>query len=122
MISFLKILITFLLFSVSNSFLNKNIVPIPNLLLKPNHMIDYLTSIKDYTIISIGETNRELEEKLSEKKYNVYYVNLENIIDYNEILEYLKNKYHNYDSGEYLWVFYKGFFFGSREDLDKLMK
>lgn len=120
--NFLKIIITLLLFSVSKSFLNKNIVPIPNLLLKPNHMVDYLTSIKDYTIISIGETNRELETKLIEKNYKVYYVNLENIIDYNDILEYLKTKYKNYNSGEYLWVFYKGFFIGSREDLNNLIK
>lgn len=116
-----KIFLILILLSTTYSFLNKNIVPIPNLLLKPNNMIDYLTSIKDYTIITVGEANRELENKLGEKEYKVYYVNLENILQYNDILEYLKIKYKNYNSGEDLWIFYKGFFLGSREDINKLL-
>lgn len=118
---FSSILILMLLTS-SYSFINKNLIPIPNLLLKPNYMIDYLTSLKEYTIITVGENNRDLENLLTEKNFKVYYVNMENIIDYKELVEYLNTKYKNYNSGEDLWVFYKGFFIGSREDIYNLIK
>jgi hypothetical protein len=111
-----------MLLTSSYSFINKNLIPIPNLLLKPNYMIDYLTSLKEYTIITVGENNRDLENLLTEKNFKVYYVNMENIIDYKELVEYLNTKYKNYNSGEDLWVFYKGFFIGSREDIYNLIK
>jgi hypothetical protein len=111
-------LIILSLLSISYSFINNNINYVPNSLFKPNNMIDYLTSIKDYTIISVGNKNRYLENLLDEKEYKVYYVNLENLIKYNDILKYLKLEYNN---NEDLWIFYKGSYMGSIDEINNLL-
>jgi len=82
-----------------------------------NDMINYLISIKDYTVITKGEKNRNLELLLNEKNIEVYYVNIENLLDSREILEFLQKKYRNIHGIEYTWIFYKGHFFGSIEDI-----
>lgn len=93
-----------------------------NNMMKSNDMINYLTSIKDYTIITIGDENRHIEEIMNKNNMKVYYVNLDNILDKNEIIEILQKKYKNLNSGEYLWIFYRGFFMGTTEDIYKMIK
>jgi hypothetical protein len=110
-----------ILISNVKSFINKNINMISNLFLERENMINYLTSIKDYTIITVGERNRIFESQLLEKNLNVYYVNLENIIDYKDILEYLNKKYIIHDSGGEFWIFFKGFYLGSKEEFDYIL-
>jgi Flp pilus assembly CpaF family ATPase len=100
---------------LNNNLLNKN------LLMKPNDMIDYLTSIKDYTIITINEKNKDLHEDMINNDMNVYYVNLNNIFDKDKVLDILVKKYKHLSSGEYLWVFYKGYYIGSRDDIYKII-
>jgi len=127
-----QIIIILFLLSSSYSLINNNINPIPNLLHKPKNMIDYLTSIKDYTIITIGYKNKDLQNLLNEKEYKVYHVNLENLLQYNIILEYLNLEYKNYDdnydnnsndnSNDKLWIFYKGNYIGSEKDINNLSK
>jgi hypothetical protein len=85
--------------------------------MNPNDMINYLISIKDYTVITKGEKNRNLEELLYKKNIEVYYINIENLLDSKEILEFLQKKYKNIDSIENTWIFYRGHFFGSIEDI-----
>ena len=63
----------FLLFSIKiYSFQNKKILPdlnyIKTLSMRSNVMIDYLTSIKDYTIITDSDNNKELEELAKRKE------------------------------------------------------
>lgn len=111
----------------SNIFLEKNKICQlnsikSNYMMKPNDMIDYLISIKDYTIITIGDENRVIEEVMYKNDMKVYYVNLNNIFDRNEIIEILENKYKNLYSGEKLWIFYRGFFMGSRDDIYKVIE
>jgi len=117
----------FLLFSIKiYSFQNKKIIPdlnyIKTLSMKSNYMIDYLTSIKDYTIITYSDSNKELEELMISNDFKVYYVNINNLLDKDEILDTLKKSHNNLETGENLWVFHKGFFFGSRNDIYKLIK
>ena len=117
----------FLLFSIKiYSFQNKKILPdlnyIKTLSMKSNVMIDYLTSIKDYTIITDTNSNKELEELMIENDLKVYYVNINNLLDKDEILDTLKKNHNNLETVENLWVFHKGFFFGSRNDVYKLIK
>lgn len=117
----------FLLFSIKiYSFQNKKILPdlnyIKTLSMKSNVMIDYLTSIKDYTIITDTNSNKELEELMIENDLKVYYVNINNLLDKDEILDTLKKNHNNLETAENLWVFHKGFFFGSRNDVYKLIK
>lgn len=90
--------------------------------MKSNVMIDYLTSIKDYTIITDTNSNKELEELMIENDLKVYYVNINNLLDKDEILDTLKKNHNNLETVENLWVFHKGFFFGSRNDVYKLIK
>ena len=87
------------------------------ILTNPNDMINYLTSIKDYTIITKGEKNKNLELLLNEKNIQVNYVNIENLINSKEVFDFLQKKYKNIHSIEYTWIFYKGHFFGSIEDI-----
>ena len=105
------------------SFKNKIILPNNlNLNLKSKDMINYLTSIKDYTIITNSDDYKNLEEVMVKNNMNVYYINLNNITDKNEIFYLLKKKYNNIESGEDLWIFYKGFFIGSKTEIDKIIK
>jgi hypothetical protein len=92
-----------------------------NLNLSPFDQINYLTSIKEYTIITIGNSSKKLEGYMYENGLNVYYVNLDNMIDKDDILKYLIKEYKNYDAGGYLWIFYRGFFIGSRNDIDDII-
>ena len=117
----------FLLFSIKiYSFQNKKILPdlnyIKTLSMRSNYMIDYLTSIKDYTIITDSDRNKELEELMISNDFKVYYVNINNLLNKDEILDILKKNHNNLETAENLWVFHKGFFFGSRNDVYKLIK
>jgi len=100
---------------LTNNKLNKH------LFMKPQDTINYLTSLRDYTIITVGNKNKILEEMMIINDMKVYYADLNNIIDKNEILDILTNKYKHLDSGENLWIFHKGYFFGSREDVYKII-
>jgi hypothetical protein len=87
------------------------------LLMNPPEMVNYLTSFKDYTIITHGEQNKILEEKMQQHNMNVYYVNIENLLDKEDIALFLKNKYRNMYSDDDIWVFHRGFYLGSGEDI-----
>lgn len=98
-----------------NNKLNKH------LFMKPLDTINYLTSIKDYTIITVGEKHKNLEKMMIINDMKVYYVNLNNILDKNEILDILTNKYKYLDSGENLWIFHRGSFIGTKEDVYQII-
>jgi hypothetical protein len=83
--------------------------------MSPKNMLDVLTSIKEYTIITDNETNKELVDLLNTVNKNAYFVNTNNLLDKDSMIQYLKEKYSHLDSGENLWIFYKGFILGSRE-------
>ena len=83
--------------------------------MSPKNMLDVLTSIKEYTIITDNESNKELVDLLNTVNKNAYFVNTNNLLDKDNIIKYLKEKYSHLDSGENLWIFYKGFILGSRE-------
>ena len=90
--------------------------------MKPEDMIQYVSSFKDYTIISDNDNNKDLELLMLQNNIQTYYFNVDNLLNKGEIIEYLLKKYNNYDSGENLWIFHRGFFFGSREDVYNLIK
>lgn len=117
----LSFLLFNLIYSFNFKFYNNNKIDYLNMM-KPNDMISYLTSIKDYTIITVGDDNKDIEELMYKNNMKVYYVNLDNIFDKIEIIEILKKNYKNINSSEYLWVFYRGFFMGSREDINKIIE
>jgi len=90
--------------------------------MKPEEMIQYVSSFKDYTIISEGSENKDLEGYMLNNNLQTYYFDMDNLLNKKEVLEYLLIKYKNYNSGENLWIFHRGFFFGSREDVYNLIK
>jgi hypothetical protein len=90
--------------------------------MKPNDMINLLTSIREYTIITEGDKNKNLEELMLINNMNVYYANVNNLLNKDEVLSYLKTKYSHLDSGENLWIFYKGFILGSRDVIYGIIK
>ena len=112
-------------FNNTYSFQNKIFLPTLNINFKsfmtPNEMISYLTTFREYTIITVGNDYKKLEEIMINKKINVYYVDLNNIFDKKDILSFLRDKYNNYDSAEDLWIFHKGFFIGSYNDIIKII-
>jgi len=110
------------IYSFKNNLLFVNNKLNKHLFMKPQDMINYLTSIKDYTIITVGEKHKNLEEMMIINDMKVYYVNLNNILDKNEILNILTNKYRYLDSGENLWIFCRGSFIGSKEDIYKIIR
>jgi hypothetical protein len=122
----MKIVTFFLILFSTNAFQNKKIIPdlnmIKTLSMQSNAIINYLTSIRDYTIITDTDKNKELEELMTENNFKVYYVNINNLLNKNDILETLKKEHNNLETGENLWIFHKGFFLGSRNDLYKLIK
>ena len=91
------------------------------LLMNPPEMVNYLTSFKDYTIITHGEQNKILKEKMQQHNMNVYYVNIENLYDKEPIFLFLKDKYRNLYSDDDIWVFHRGFYLGSGEDILNLI-
>jgi hypothetical protein len=92
------------------------------LLFKANDMLDILTSIKEYTIITDNENDKHLYDILNGLHKNVYFINLNNLLDKDNILSYLKERYNNIDTGENLWIFYRGFMLGSRESINQIIK
>jgi len=120
------------LFLIVNGFINKNVdfrFITKNLMENSNKnimsnkdLINYLISFKDYTIISKGENYKILENLLIENDMKVYCVNIDNLMEKDEILSYIKNKYKNCASGDNLWVFYKGFFIGSNEEILEIIE
>lgn len=112
----------FLLFSNQiYSFQNKLFLPTLNhnlrLFMSPEQMINYLTSFREYTIITVDNNYKNLEDIMIENKMNVYYVDLNNLLDKKDVLTYLKKEFNNYDSAEDLWIFNKGFFIGTYNDV-----
>jgi hypothetical protein len=94
---------------------------INKLSLNPSNMIDLLISIKEYTIITDNDSNKDLEELMARNNLNVYYINLNNLLDKNDILSYLKQNYNNLESAENLWIFYKGYIIGSRNEINNII-
>jgi len=90
--------------------------------MKPEDMIQYVSSFKDYTIISDNDDNKDLEYLMLKNNLQTYYFNVDNLLNKEVVLDYLFMKYRNYNSGENLWIFHRGFFFGSREDVYSLIK
>lgn len=115
-----------LAFQNINAFKSKPILPIlgvdQNLYLNSASMIDYLVSLKEYTIITDTDKYKHLQEKMIDCGLNVYYVNLNNVYDKNEIIKLLKLKFNNFDSSENIWFFHKGFLFGSSDDIYKIIE
>ena len=95
---------------------------ISKLTMKPNDMINLLISIKEYTIITEGTTNKNLEELMLKNDMNVYYADVNNLLNKDEVLSYLKTKYSHLESGENLWIFYQGFILGSRDVVYGIIK
>jgi hypothetical protein len=129
---------TFNIINLSYGFINKNIdLKLHNrFLMDPSfainndncnkknnqYLINYLASFKDYTIITEGYRNKYLESLLIDYEMNVYYVNVDNLIDKDDLLEYLNSKYKNCNSADNLWVFYKGFFIGSHDEILEIIE
>ena len=114
-----------LFFNKIYSFQNKFILPTYNhnleLFMSPDQIISHFTSFREYTIIAKNDDYKKLEYKMSDHKMNVYYLNLNNLLDTNDILSFLRKKYNNYDTGEDLWIFHKGFFIGSYNDIIQII-
>jgi hypothetical protein len=90
--------------------------------MNPKNMLDILISIREYTIITDNENDKELVELLNSVNKNTYFININNLLDKENILNVLKEKYSHLDSGENLWIFYKGFILGSREVIYDIVK
>ena len=97
------------IFTFKNKIVVKNKLN-KKIFMKPTDMINYITSIKDYTIISTNDKNKNLQENMINNNMNAYYVNINNIFDKDEILNILNQKYGEHN----LWIFYKGSFIGSK--------
>jgi hypothetical protein len=87
--------------------------------LKPENVLSYLTSLKEYTIIGKGE-NDNIENLINSTKLNGCYINIDNLLDNDNIYSFLK-KYKSINNIDYLWCFYKGFYIGNGEDLYNLI-
>ncbi len=92
----------------------------------PEHVIGYLSSLSDYTIISIGEKHSEFNETLHNCNMgSTYFANLEGIADSTcktLTCNYIRLKYRNLESGEDLWFFHKGFHIGGRNEIYKFIE
>jgi hypothetical protein len=87
--------------------------------------IEYFTTIRDYTIITVGYKYKQLDYSMNNHDYDTYYVNLNNVFDKDEILNYLKNRYKNYDESkeeDNIWVFKYGKFIGFKDTIHELIK
>jgi len=122
-----KIYIFFLFAFFENvvSFRNKLIIPIIKndigLFMKPRELINYFTSFRDYTIITVGDENKNIYNLFENEKINIYYMNLDNIFDKNEILYTLRNDHKNIESGADFWLFYQGHYIGGKEVVTKII-
>jgi len=120
-----KILIFLLAIQKTQSFHNKKILPNINIIksfeIPPISILNYLTSIKDYTIITDNDKNKDIEELMNQNNINVYYFNINNLLNKNEILDVLKYNHNNLETAENLWIFYRGHFIGSRNDALKII-
>lgn len=92
------------------------------LFMEPPDMINYLTSFKDYTIITRGYKSTNLEEIMIKNNMQVYYVNIDNLLDKDDIELFLRNKYKNIYYDDDVWAFHKGFYIGSSSDILELIK
>lgn len=123
--NFYTIIIFLLPIRTIQAFHNKKILPdiniIKSLEIPPKSIVDYLTSIKDYTIITDNDKNKDIEELMNKNNINVYYFNINNLLNKNEILDILKYTHNNLETAENLWIFYKGHFIGSRNDALKII-
>jgi len=114
-ITFLFILSTINSYKCNNTPLyNKNLFTMS---MTPKNMLDVLTSIKEYTIITDNDENKKLVDLLNNINKNVYYINTNNLLDKENIIKYLKEKYSHLETGENLWIFYRGFILGSRNEI-----
>ena len=92
----------------------------------PEHVIGYLSSLSEYTIISVGDKNNEFNETLHNCTMMgmTYFANLEGIVDDNcrdKTCDYIRFKYRNVESGEDLWFFHRGFHIGGRNEFYKFI-
>jgi len=92
----------------------------------PEHVIGYLSSLSEYTIISMSDKNNEFSETFNNCTMNgmTYFANLDGITDDNcrdKTLDYIRFKYRNIESGEDLWFFHKGFHIGGRNEIYKFI-
>ena len=92
----------------------------------PEHVIGYLSSLSEYTIISIGEKQLEFNETLYNCNMDsTYFANLECIADdicKKTTCNYIRLKYRNVESGEDLWFFHRGFHIGGRNEIYKFIE
>lgn len=98
--------------SLSNKYLSMN----------SHETLEYITSIKEYTIIAVGDKHKYLQEEMINNNMNTYYINLNNIFDKNELLDILKERYKYFDNSKQLWIFHKNYLIGSKEDVYKIFK
>lgn len=84
-------------------------------------LLRYITSFRDFTIITDGDKAKDLFAKMEKNKYDTYYMDLNNLVDKNDIIYYLVKKYNTNNSGENIWVFRREFLIGSGEDALKLI-
>jgi hypothetical protein len=104
--------------SILNSILNQNE-------LRSLEMFKYFISLRDYTIITTGNRNRYIEDIMNINNMNVYYVNIDNLIDNVNFKNFLKNKYNyiNYSNeSDNVWIFYRGDYVASKNDFMNLIQ
>ena len=91
----------------------------------PQAVISYLSSLDEYTIISIGDKYKDLEDAINNSGMKTYFANLDYINDLEckqSTCNYIRYKYKNVETGEDLWFFHKGFFIGSRNEIYSFIK
>lgn len=104
--------------SILNSILNQNE-------LRSFEMFKYFISLRDYTIITTGNRNRYIEDIMNINNMNVYYVNIDNLIDNVNFKNFLKNKYNYVNSSnesDNVWIFYRGDYVASKNDFMNLIQ
>jgi len=65
--------------------------------MKPEDMVQYVSSFKDYTIISDNDKNKDLELFMLKNNLQTYYFSLNNLLNKKEVLDYLLKKYKKTD-------------------------
>ena len=93
--------------------------------IKSIEMINYLTSFEDYTIITIGDKNRYIQDLMIMNNMKVYYANINNLLDNVNLKKYLKTRY-NYincdNENENAWIFHRGEYVSSKNDFMNFIK